>query len=134
MADDSDILGKADALLRRHVPPRAGPDEADEVPVLTELITPGGTLSPRVESTAAAATPVPAHAPDADDDFTRGLVADVVATVQSRLAQDLERRLTQHLLAEVQASVAATLADLRQDIANAVGDAVAEALRGRLEK
>jgi hypothetical protein len=114
MEDDRDILNKADALLRRHAAPRGAPVDQGDVPLLTELITPGGH-----------ARILP------DDDFTRELVAEVVNAVQARLAQDLERRLTQQVLAEVQASVAATLADLRQDIANAVGDAVAEALSRR---
>jgi hypothetical protein len=112
MSDDHDILGKADALLRRHVPPRA--ESADDVPVLTELISPGATAG--------------------EEEFRRDLVAEVVNAVQSRLAEDFERRLTQHLVAEVQATVAATLGDLQQDIANAVGDAVAEALARRQGK
>ena len=127
MADDRDILGKADALLRRHVPPHTAGDGRD-VPVLTELITPSG--KPAVSEPAPPASPAPVVAAR-DDAFTRDLVAEVVSAVQARLAQDLERRLTQQVTAEVQASVAATLGDLRQDIANAVGDAVAEALARR---
>ncbi|NJD89837.1 MAG: hypothetical protein FIB05_17705 [Betaproteobacteria bacterium] len=42
MDEDRDILGKADALLRRHVPPRPGASEGADVPLLTELITPVG--------------------------------------------------------------------------------------------
>jgi hypothetical protein len=121
MSDDSDVFGKADALLRRHTQPRVEDEEGADVPVLTELITPG----------------IPQAAPATlrrDDEFTRELVAKVVKTVESRLAQDLERRLTQHLVSEVQASVASTLGDLRQDIANAVGDAVAEALSSRYDR
>ncbi len=125
MADDRDILGKADALLRRHVPPRPGSADGSDVPVLTELITPGG--SPAAPAAPAEAQP----APPRDDAFTRDLVAEVVNAVHARLAQDLERRLAQHVTAEVQAAVAATLGDLRQDIANAAGDAVAQALARR---
>lgn len=121
MEDDRDILGKADALLRRHAPHRAGAGEGTDVPVLTELITPGGPVAP----------PSAAHPPPSRDSLTRELVAEVVNTVQARLAQDLERRLAQQVTTEVQAAVAAALGDLRQDIANAVGDAVAEALARR---
>ncbi len=130
MADDRDILGKADALLRRHVPPNTAGDGRD-VPVLTELITPSGRPpAPAVPEPVPPASPAPVAAAR-DDAFIRDLVAEVVNAVQARLAQDLERRLTQQVTAEVQASVAATLGDLRQDIANAVGDAVAEALARR---
>lgn len=130
MEDDRGILDKADALLKRHAAPFAGPGGEDEVPVLTDLVAPGSGTAP--------ASAVPPHetapAPPLravrleGDDFSRELVAEVVGAVQSRLAQDIERRLTQQVMGEVHAAVAATLADLRQDIANAVGDAVAEAL------
>jgi hypothetical protein len=135
MADDSDILGKADALLRRHVPPRATAAEGSDVPVLRELITPGApSAAPQPSATSPAPAVPPQAAATSGDDFRRELVAEVVRAVHLRLAQDLERRLTQHLVAEVQSSVAATLADLRQDIANAVGDAVAEALARRPDR
>ena len=130
MADDRDILGKADALLRRHVPPSATGDGTD-VPVLTELITPSGRpAAPAAPEPRLPPAPAPVAA-SRDEAFSRDLVAEVVNAVQARLAQDLERRLTQQVTAEVQASVAAALGDLRQDIANAVGDAVAEALARR---
>jgi len=125
MENDRDILGKADALLRRHAPARPEHGEGADVPVLTELITPGGAASP------APATPATAPPALRDDEYTRALIAEVVNAVQSRLAHDLEHRLAQQVMAEVHASVAATLGDLRQDIANAAGDAVAEALARR---
>ena len=115
MSDDRDLLGQADALLRRHAALRPG--EEDALPTLTELISPGLRTAP--------------PAPPASDAFTREIVSEVVAQVEARLARDLERHLTQHLVAEVQAAVSAALADLRQDVANAVGDAVAEALSRR---
>ena len=114
MADEHDLLGAADALLRRHAPSRPSADE--DVPMLTELLAPGQR---------------PAAPPPSGDAFTREIVAEVVAEVEARLARDLERRLTQHLVAEVQAAVGAALGDLRQDLANAVGDAVADALSRR---
>ncbi len=126
MADDRDILGKADALLRRHSPARPASPDGGDVPVLTELITPGGHAAPAPSAPPPLRESAPPHeAPPRD------LVAEVVGAVQARLAQDLERRLTQQVTTEVQAAVAAVLADLRQDIANAVGDAVAEALSRR---
>ena len=127
MEDDRDILGKADALLRRHVPPRTGSTDGADVPVLTELITPGGHAA---SAASAPASPRESGIPSRDT-LTREVVAEVVNTVQARLAQDLERRVAQQVTTEVQAAVAAVLGDLRQDIADAVGDAVAEALARR---
>lgn len=131
MEDDGDILGKADALLRRHVPPRPGAGEATDVPVLTELITPGAPVAPAtvLDDLPLAPPPIPAQAPGAH--LPPELVAGIVDTVQAHLAQDLERKLATHVTAEVHAAVAAAVANLRQDIAAAVGDAVAEALARR---
>ena len=114
MRDDRDILDKADALLRRHATPSAGSGQNAGVPVLTELITPGGDRP---------AAP--------DDEFTRALIAEVASAVQARVAQDLEHHLTQKAIAEVHASVAAALGDIQQDIATLIADAVAEALARR---
>ena len=128
MEDDRDILGKADALLRRHAPHRAGAAEGTDVPVLTELITPG---APPPAPVAAGPTPHREGTTPSREAFTRELVAGIVDTVQARIAQDLERTLATHVTAEVHAAVAAAVANLRQDIAAAVGDAVAEALARR---
>jgi hypothetical protein len=115
MSDDRDILGQADALLRRHAPARPG---SEDVPMLTELITPGAATAP----------------PREHDRITKEILAEVMAAVELRLAPGLERRLADHLVAEVHLAVAAALVDLRQDIANAVGDALAEALARRQVK
>ena len=124
MSDDSDIVGKADALLRRHGAIGGPEAEPEGVPVLRELVSPASPMR--------GAMAVPA--PRADDRLTKDIVAEVVNAVQARLALDLERRLSQQLIADVQATLTATLADLRQDVANAVGDAVAEALSRRPNK
>jgi hypothetical protein len=130
LADDRDILGKADALLRRHVPPRTGSGDSGDVPVLTELITPGAVPA---ASSAREEPPVatPPSAPGHDVALRRELVAEVVSTVQARLARDLERRIAEHATAEIRASIAAALEGLQDDIAAAARDAVAEALARR---
>lgn len=117
MEEDRDILGKADALLRRHVPPRSPSREGADVPVLTELITPGETP--------------PAAKADSGGGPTANLAADIAKAVESRLVRDLERRLTQQVAADVQAGIAAAVEEFRQEIADAVRAAVAEALAGR---
>ena len=107
MATD-DVLGKADALLRRH----ALGTETGGVPVLTDLID---------DPSAKAAT----------EELAREVFTRVMAEVEGRLAADLETRLAQHLVPQVHAAVASALGDLRQELANAIGDAVNEALRQR---
>ena len=107
MDHDKDVLGKADALLRRHAPVGS---ETGGVPVLTDLIDD------------------PA-AREAHGELAREVFRRVMAEVEGRLAADLEKRLAQHLVPQVHAAVASAIGDLRQELANAIGDAVADALR-----
>jgi len=104
---DDDVLGKADALLRRHAVNRPGTGvDTGGIPVLTDIV---GDKNPQNE-------------------LAREVFKRVMAEVEGRLAGDLEARLAHHLSEEVHKVVAATLADLHEDLAKAVGDAVMEAL------
>jgi hypothetical protein len=117
LPSDKDVLGKADALLRRHsVAPPADGSQTGGVPVLTELVDAPAPEPPPVEFSSAIA----------QDVFVR-----VMTEVEGRLAADFERRFAQHLLPQVHAAVASAIDDLRQELANAIGDAVAEALARR---
>ena len=109
---DKDVLGKADALLRRHA---QGGSETGGVPVLTDLID---------DPAAAKAT----------SELARDVFHRVMAEVEGRLAADLEKRLAEHLVSQVHGAVASAISDLRQELANAIGDAVAEAVRQRQSK
>ncbi len=111
MASEGDVLGRADALLRRHATGGAG--DAGGIPVLTELLS-----EPE---------PPPAEGPAGG--LAREVFDRVMAEVEGRLAADLERRLASHLEGQVHAAVASALGDLRQELANAIGDAVSAALR-----
>jgi hypothetical protein len=112
VADEKDILDKADALLKRHSATAGGADAGD-VPVLTDL----------VESPAPAAAPAAAPA----DPLDREVFIRVVADVEKRLASDLERRVAQQLVPHVHEAVSSALDSLHEDIARAV----AEALKAR---
>jgi hypothetical protein len=111
MSSDKDVIGKADALLRRH----SVGSETGSVPILTDIVDD--------PDRAGAATDL------AQEVFTR-----VMAEVEGRLAKDLEQRLLQHLVPQVHTAVVSALGDLRQELANAIGDAVAAALESRQVK
>lgn len=111
MASDKDVLGKADALLRRH----ATGAETGGVPVLTDLVH-----DPRAKAAA--------------EELAREIFKRVLAEVEGRLAADLEKRLVQHLVPQVHTAVASAIGDLHQELANVIGDAVAAALRDRQVK
>ena len=112
--NEKDVLGKADALLRRAsvAPPASGSDTGG-VPILTELVDAPSMLDPESEALA-------------KEVFDR-----VMAEVEGRLAAELEKLLAQHLMPEVHTAVASALGDLRQELANAIGDAVSAALANR---
>ncbi|APV51706.1 hypothetical protein BWI17_19655 [Betaproteobacteria bacterium GR16-43] len=113
MADDRDVLGKADALLKRH----AAETGTGGIPVLTDLIEP--PVSPQTDGTSVAG------------EISAEVFSRVMVEVEGHLASELERRLVEHLQGEVHVAVASALGDLRQDVANAIGDAVSEALKRR---
>ena len=109
MAGEKDVMGKADALLRRHA--SAGADTGG-VPVLTDIVH-----DPRTKAMV--------------DELALAIFNRVMAEVEGRLAADLEKRLVHHLVPQVHTAVASALGDLHQELANAIGDAVAAALRER---
>ena len=111
---DKDVLGKADALLRRHSLPLPGSGgDAGGVPVLTEII----------ESRTAE-----------NADLAQALFERVMKEVEGRLAADLEKRLAQHIVGQVHAAVASAISDLHQELANAIGDAIRQELERRKVK
>lgn len=111
MADDKDILGKADALLRRHAGTSPAADPAD-VPLLTDLIE----------------APAPATPPA--DAVEREVFDRVIAAVEKRLTAELERRVARQLVPQIHAAITSAVGDLHQDIAKAIN----EALRARQVK
>jgi len=118
LADDDDVLGKADALLRRRsVAPPADGSQTGGVPVLTDLV---------------------GEPPGAQDALTTEVAREVfdrvIAEVEGRLTAELERRVAERLLPDVNSAVVSAIADLRPDLAKTIGDAVALALARRAPK
>ena len=109
---DKDVLGKADALLRRGAPIGT---TTGAVPVLTELV-----------DAPPAATP--------ESELAHAVFDKVWSEVEGRLAAELERRLAQHLVPQVHTAVASAIGDLRQELANSIGDAIKDALARRAPK
>lgn len=105
MSDEKDILGKADALLRRHAGASPAADSSD-VPLLTDL----------VEAPAPAAPPT--------DPVQREVFDRVIAEVEKRLTAELERRVARQLAPQIHAAIAGAVADLHQDIARAIHEAL----------
>jgi hypothetical protein len=114
MATD-DVLGKADALLRRHsvAAPASGSDTGS-VPVLTDTIDD------------------PSHKViTVTDDIAKEVFARVLMQVEMHLSEELENRLAHQLTPQVQAAVAGAIAELRPALVKTIGDDIAEALARR---
>ena len=105
MDGEKDVLGKADALLRRHA---GGGSDTSGVPVLTDIVD--------TQDAEAA-------------ELVRQITARVMTTLEERFAPDLETRLVEQLSVQVQAAVMVALDDLKEDLARTIGAAVAEALK-----
>jgi hypothetical protein len=103
LTDEKDILGKADALLRRHAGPAPAPDD---VPLLTDLVE----------------APAPAAPPS--DPVEREVYERVIAEVEKRLAAELERRVARQLAPQIHAAITSAVDDLHQDIARAINEAL----------
>lgn len=97
-AEKNPLIGRVDALLKRHQEATQRADE--EVPVLTEIVAPGAQDSPA--------------GADAHDDV---LAADLERALIARLAPELDRRLA-GLRAELEK-------DLRRAVREAVAHALA---------
>jgi hypothetical protein len=113
MASSDDILGKADALLRRSAGTPVGVDTG-AVPVLTDFVDVAGSE---------------------DATLVAGEVAtQVMTTVEAQLAALLEERVSKLVADDIQVAVAAALEELRPQLADIVARAVTEALERRQVK
>ena len=110
MAGSDDILGKADALLRRSAGTPVGVDTG-AVPVLTDFVDVAGSE---------------------DATTLAGEVSmQVMATVEAQLTAEIEARVVGQLATSVQEAIASALSDLRPQLADTIARVVAEALERR---
>ena len=126
MSDSDDLLGKADAFLKRYHPSPV--PASDDIPVLTEIVP--------------AAAGRPSSEPSADKSHGGGLKDPALREIEQRLRQrvieaiqpyvanfldeSLRARLEDHL----RRSLAALTDQVRADIETLMHDAVAKAVEG----
>ena len=96
MADDKDVIGKADALLRRHsIAAPGSPEDTGGVPLLTDLV------------------PDPSALSEADAAVAKEVGEQVRQEMEARLIAEMQR-LRRELAAAVDAAVAGALARRQQ--------------------
>jgi hypothetical protein len=108
VSEPDDLLGKADAFLKRYHP--SGAADKHDVPVLTEIID---------EGRAAPVPPAPAAAPP------RSAKAELL---------ELEQRLNQAIDAHVKSAVAGVSTQLRADLETVIREAVARAVAAEIAR
>ena len=118
MSDPDDILGKADAFLKRYHP--SGHAARDDVPVLTEVVA-----DPAMQRTPSAKS-LPAGTEL--QEFEQRLRQSVLDAIGPHVASILEEPLQTRFEAHLQRTLATFRAQIKLDIEKIIRDAVARAV------
>jgi hypothetical protein len=113
MAGNDDILGKADALLKRSQGAPAG-SETGNFPVLTDFVDVAGSEDATV--------------------LAGEVSMQVMATVEAQVVAEIEKRVSQQVSGQLRDAIAAVMEELRPQLADIVARAVTEALARRQVK
>ena len=119
MSKSEDLLGKADAFLKRYHP--SGAAAQGDVPVLTEVIT---------EPQATPALDVARSAPAPSDllELEQKLKQRILEAIGPHLAQTVEEPLRARLDAHLQRALTALSAQIKTDVEALIREAVARAV------
>jgi hypothetical protein len=128
VSDSDDILGKADAFLKRYHPSSAS--GRDDVPVLTEVIA---------EPSAAPAQPpdTPAQGGPARTemlDLERRLKQSILDAISLHLTKSVEDKLRTRLDAHLQHALTALNTQVKADIEPLIREAVARAVEAEIKR
>jgi len=125
MSDPDDLLGKADAFLKRFHPSSAGAQH--DVPVLTEVIA-----EPTKSDASATTQSVPAKAELPD--LERRLKQSILDAVTAHIAKTVEEPLKARLDTQVQSALSTLSAQFRSDLETFVREAVARAVAAEIAR
>ncbi|HUL91964.1 MAG TPA: hypothetical protein VLV56_06415 [Burkholderiales bacterium] len=128
MSEPEDLLGKADAFLKRYHPSSA-PGRHD-VPVLTEVIEEGREAPP---GPPAAAAQNAATRPDVAE-MEQRLKQSILDAVASYVTKSVEEPLRAHLEAHLQTALAALSAQLKSDLETLIRETVARAVAAEITR
>jgi len=123
MSDSDDLLGKADAFLKRYHP--AGTAAQGDVPVLTEIIAePGATPAHSSSGTAAQRGSTESELPELEQRLKQSILDAIGPHIAKFVEEPLRARLDAHL----QRALTALSAQVKTDIEAMIRDAVARAV------
>lgn len=118
MSEPDDLLGKADAFLKRYHP--SGHSARDDVPVLTEVVA-----EPKAQGTTPAKS---APASPELEELEQRLKQSVLEAIGPHVAKILEKPLQTRFEAQLQRTLTTFRAQIRLDIEKIVRDAVIKAV------
>ena len=124
MSDPNDLLGKADAFLKRYHP--SGTAAQSDVPVLTEIIAEPGVapVHPSPAGTAAPRGPTGSELPELEQRLKQSILDAIGPHIAKFVEEPLRARLDAHL----QRALTALSAQVKADIEAMIRDAVARAV------
>jgi hypothetical protein len=126
MSDSDDLLGKADAFLKRYHPSAA--PASDDIPVLTEVV-PAPAERPNREPSADKSQDSVPKDPDSRE-IEQRLRQRVIEAIQPYIANFLDESLRARLEDHLRRSLAALTDQVRADIETLMRDAVAKVVEG----
>ena len=123
MSDSDDVLGKADAFLKRYHP--SGTAAKSDVPVLTEIIAePGATPAHPSSGAAAQRGSSGSELPELEQRLKQSILDAIGPHIAKFVEEPLRARLDAHL----QHALTALSAQVKTDIETMIRDAVARAV------
>ena len=123
MSDSDDLLGKADAFLKRYR--ASGTSAREDVPVLTEVIAESAAQGRPVQT-----GPTPAEL----QELERKLKESILDAIGPYVANILEEPLRARLEAHLQRTLATLSSQVRADIETLIREAVARAVELEFER
>lgn len=123
MSDSDDLLGKADAFLKRYHP--SGTAAQGDVPVLTEIIAePGATPAHPLSGAARQGGTTGSEMPELEQRLKQSILDAIGPHIAKFVEEPLRARLDAHL----QRALTALSAQVKADIEAMISDAVARAV------
>ncbi len=128
MAEPEDLLGKADALMARHRPPRAAAEPYAEIPVLDEVVE-----LPFESDDLPVLTELVLSAP-AEEEQINALAASIRASLLAALQPEIDSLIEERLKQSLEPLVEKLFDDLRGKLQLIARDTLSEAINTAVER
>lgn len=128
MSEPNDLLGKADAFLKRFHP--SSPAARHDVPVLTEVVAEGRESPPQADPSASAGAPAKVELLELE----HRLRQSILDSIASHVANAVEGQVQARIETVVQRALAALSGQLKPELEAHVREAVARAVAAEITR